>query len=198
LEAKVKNLLPTAALVTAISLTGPLAFADSDFQGGAKDAWITGKIETVYTLNPHLSPFRIDTDVNNGVVVLSGTVESDIDRDLAGELAKGIAGVTEVNNELQVDADNARHADAAAAEATVERRDFGTWVDDATTTAAVKSKLIQNANTKGLKIDVDTNDDVVTLSGRAETAQAKELAGELARNTGDVKAVHNNLVVDAS
>jgi hyperosmotically inducible periplasmic protein len=59
-------------------------------EGAAKDAWIDGRLESVYALNPHLSAFGIDTDVDKGVVILTGQVPSDIDRDLAGELAKGI------------------------------------------------------------------------------------------------------------
>jgi osmotically-inducible protein OsmY len=158
-----------------------------------KDAWLTGKLEAVYTLNGHLNPFSIETDVEGGVVHLTGTVQSDIDRDLAGELAKGIDGVVDVKNDLQVDE---RQTRSAREPGSADQRDFGTWVDDATTTAAVKAKLVGNGNIKGLKIDVDTNGDVVTLSGRIETAEQSKLAEELARNTGDVKEVRNDLTVD--
>lgn len=195
-----KTSLTAAALVAAASLTGTYAMADSDksFEGSAKDAWITGKIETVYTLNGHLSPFSIDTDVDNGVVHLTGTVESDIDRDLAGELAKNVDGVVEVNNELTVDVDRARDHDGNLDANADGHRDFGSWVDDATTTAAVKTKLLGNSNTKGLQIDVDTEDDVVILSGRVESTAESDLAEQIALNTGDVKEVRNNLVVDRS
>lgn len=194
-----KTTLTAAALIAAASLTGTQALADSGdlFEGSAKDAWITGKIETVYTLNRHLSPFAIDTDVDHGAVHLTGTVESDIDRDLAGELAKNVVGVTEVRNDLTVDASKAGATESASAR-TKGRRDFGSWVDDATTTAAVKSKLLGNPNTKGLKIDVDTEDDVVILSGRVKSSAERDLAEQIARNTGDVEEVRNNLVVDAS
>jgi len=50
----------------------------------------------------------------------------------------------------------------------------------------------------GLKIDVDTADDVVTLSGRVGSAEESQLAEEIAKNTGDVEGVRNNLVVDPS
>lgn len=195
-----KTSLTAAALIAAASFTGAQAFADSDksFEGSAKDAWITGKIETVYTLNRHLSPFSIDTDVENGIVYLTGTVESDIDRDLAGELAENVEGVTEVNNELMVDAGDAGTDRDNGNANSQGRRDFGSWVDDATTTAAVKSKLLGNSNTKGLQIDVDTENDVVILSGRVESTAESDLAEEIARNTGDVDEVRNNLVVDES
>ena len=167
----------------------------STFEGAVKDGWLAGKIETVYTLNRHLNAFAINTDVENGMVHLTGMVESDIDRDLAGEIAEGIDGVVEVQNDLKVE-ESARQA-AAKKSGEEGKRSFGTWVDDATTTAAVKSRLVGNANTKGLQIDVDTWGDVVTLSGEVGSAEEKQLAEEIARNTGDVEDVLNQLVVAA-
>jgi osmotically-inducible protein OsmY len=172
------------------------ALADSStFEGETRDAWITGKIEGAYVLNGHLNPFAINTDVQNGVVRLHGTDSSDIDRDLAEEIAKGVEGVTEVDNDLEIDATKAT---AAREQTSSGQRDFGSWVDDATTTAVIKSKLLGNANTEGLKIDVDTKDDVVTLSGRVGSSEESRLAEEIAKNTGDVESVRNNLVVDPS
>lgn len=185
--------LSTVTLGTLASFTAFGALADSStFQGEARDAWITGKIESAYVLNGHLNPFAINTDVQNGVVHLHGTVASDIDRDLAGEIAEGVEGVSEVKNDLEVDE---AKATAAREQRPAGERDFGTWVDDATTTAVVKSKLLGNANTEGLKIDVDTNDDVVTLSGRVASDKEKQLAEEIAKNAGDVESVRNNLTV---
>jgi len=156
-----------------------------------KDAWIDGKLEAVYALNRHLSAFAIDTSVAQGVVHLTGQVRTDIDRDLAGELAKGIDGVVDVDNDLLL---AARAADAAIT-VTPTARSFGVWIDDATTTASVKTKLLNNPNTDGLQIDVDTRGDVVTLSGEVGSTEQSALAEELARNTGDVKDVRNQLVV---
>jgi osmotically-inducible protein OsmY len=72
------------------------------------------------------------------------------------------------------------------------------FVDDATTTAMVKVKLLADPNVKGLKIGVETRGDVVTLSGKVGSAEQKQLAEQLTRNTSDVKRVHNELVVDKS
>ncbi len=52
-----------------------------------------------------------------------------------------------------------------------EDRSFGVWIDDATTTAAVKAKLLGDPNTKGTKIHVETRGDVVTLSGQVASAE---------------------------
>jgi osmotically-inducible protein OsmY len=188
--------LTTITLGTFASLASFGALGDSStFEGEARDAWITGKIEAAYVLNGHLNPFAINTDVMNGVVHLHGMVANDIDRDLAGEIAKGVEGVTEVKNDLEIDE---AKATAAGEQRSTGERDFGTWVDDATTTAVVKSKLLGNPNTEGLKIDVDTYDDVVTLSGRVSSDKESQLAEEIAKNAGDVESVQNNLVVDPS
>ena len=185
--------LSIIALAVAGALASVGAQADSSkFTGEAKDAWLTGKIETVLALNGQLNPFKINTDVEGGVVHLTGLVEDDADRDLAGEIAKGIDGVIKVDNDLEIDEER------AAARADQDGRDFGSWVDDTTTTAVVKSKLLGNGNTSGLKIDVDTADDVVTLSGRVDSSDEKNLAEQIARNTGDVRSVRNHLVVDPS
>lgn len=173
--------------------SGDAAPNSNTYEGPVRDGWITGKIETVYALNSHLSAFAIDTDVENGMVHLTGMVESDIDRDLAGEIAEGVVGVVDVKNDLTIEK-MARQMAAANAGADGERT-FGGWIDDATTTAAVKAKLVGNSNTKGLQIDVDTRDDLVTLSGEVSTAEVSQLAEEIARNTGDVKDVRNQLVV---
>jgi hyperosmotically inducible periplasmic protein len=182
-----------------IGLTGLLASSlvalptqGAERQGAEKDAWIDGKLEAVYALNRYLSPFEIETTVTQGVVLLTGQVRGDIDRDLAGELAKGIEGVVEVDNDLSV---VAHKGETAAATSKDGERSFGAWIDDATTTASVKSKLLGNPNTEGLQIDVDTRGDVVTLSGEVASAKEKSLAEELARHTGDVKDVRNQLVV---
>jgi osmotically-inducible protein OsmY len=194
-ELAMNKTLALTALATSLSLGSLSAFAD--YEGATKDAWITGKVETVFTVNSHLNPFSIDTDVENGIVHLTGTVESDIDRDLAGELAKGIDGVVDVKNDLRVDVAEGRRA-REETHSQAGERPFGAWIDDATTTAAVKSKLLGSANIKGLKIDVDTNNDVVTLTGQVRSSEQSQLAEELAKNTGDVKEVHNNLVVSAN
>ena len=178
------------AVATLIGMLAAIPALASDMKGEVKDAWITGRIETVYLLNTHLNGFTIDTDVSKGAVHLTGKVDSSIDRDLAGELAKGVDGVVSVDNDLVVDA----KARSAIKE---DAHSFARWVDDATTTAEVKSKLLANDNTHGMKIEVDTSGDVVTLSGAVASSEEKQLAEQLARNTGGVKDVHNRLMVRA-
>ena len=70
-------------------------------------------------------------------------------------------------------------------------------VDDATITAKVKTAIAADKDLSAIKIDVDTQNGVVTLSGPAPTATAKEHASEIARNVKGVTSVNNQLTVKA-
>jgi hyperosmotically inducible periplasmic protein len=73
--------------------------------------------------------------------------------------------------------------------------DAKTYVDDRTITTAVKAKLIEDKRTGGLSINVDTLNGEVSLSGFAKSADERAAAEQIARNTGGVRAVRNNLVI---
>ena len=66
---------------------------------------------------------------------------------------------------------------------------------DAATTAAVKTKLLGDTKVAGLNIDVDTKDNVVTLTGTVNSAAEKAEAIRLAKTTTGVKSVVDKLVV---
>jgi hyperosmotically inducible periplasmic protein len=68
-------------------------------------------------------------------------------------------------------------------------------VSDASITTKVKSKLAADTRTSAVKIEVDTVNGVVTLTGAVPSAAEKAAAGEIAKATEDVKSVTNNLTV---
>ena len=68
-------------------------------------------------------------------------------------------------------------------------------MSDAAITTAVKTKLLADTTTPGLKIDVDTSNGVVTLNGTVPNAAEKRRAIELARGTSGVKSVKDNLKI---
>ena len=165
-------------------------------QGALKDAWLDGKLESALLFNEYLNSFDIDTDVQDGVAYLRGAVESDIDRDLAGEIAESIKGITDVENELEVD--KSRAAMASTNEDSIERDSFRQSVANATLTARVKTELLLNSNTSGLAINVDSEDGVVTLTGEVESDQERELAALIAGNADGAVSVLNRLTVASS
>ena len=80
--------------------------------------------------------------------------------------------------------------EAATAGAKAEAR-----VEDSTVTAAVKAKLLADPTVSGMRIDVDTRDGVVTLTGTVANAAAKARANELARSTTGAVRVEDKLTV---
>lgn len=73
----------------------------------------------------------------------------------------------------------------------------GEVITDAAVTSAVKAKFLVDTSTPGLKIDVDTKDGVVTLSGTVRNRAEADRAVSLARETNGVTRVVNNLKIVA-
>ncbi len=74
-------------------------------------------------------------------------------------------------------------------------RSYGEVVDDASITAAIKSKLMWSKHTDGLTTDVDTKQGRVTLLGFADNQGEKNMATRVAMNTRGVVSVDNQLVL---
>ena len=78
---------------------------------------------------------------------------------------------------------------------TMTGKTAGENVDDATITAAVKSKLVAEKTSNLTRVDVDTNRGTVYLNGSVETPDQKAQVERLAWQAKGVKAVVNNLQV---
>lgn len=146
------------------------------------------QIWTTYALSPYLRANDLKVSVDNGKATLTGKVDESVNKDLAKQIALGVSGIKEVDNQIVVQQDYV----APAASST---RSYGEAIDDATITATVKSKLLWSKSTDGLTADVDTNRGRVTLKGTADSKDAKALAGRLALNSRGVESVDNQLVV---
>ncbi|MEE4618053.1 BON domain-containing protein [Pseudomonas alliivorans] len=186
--------LKKIALITATAAVlgcGPLlAQAQGDLPTQLAEARQEGSIWTAFALNKHLSPFKIDVDVAQGTATLKGKVENEVDRELAERIALDIKGIDKVDNQLEID--------AAVASEPGTKANMAQRFEDATLVATVKSKLLWSSVTEALNIDVDSKDGVVTLKGRAQSPEAKELAGSLASNTDGVVSVNNLISLSAA
>lgn len=67
---------------------------------------------------------------------------------------------------------------------------------DAGITTKVKAKMAADDTVKAYQIDVTTQDRVVTLTGKVDSATAKEQAVAIARNTEGVRDIVDRLTVD--
>jgi len=152
------------------------------------DAWITLKVKTALTFHQHVSAAATEVETHNGVVTLSGKASSEAGKDLTGEYAKDVEGVTEVRNELV--------APASAPKPVQER--LGEKVDDASITAQVKTTLLFRKSTHALATKVRTRNGVVSLHGEAQNEAERSLVTKIAEDVKGVRQVSNHMTVRPS
>jgi len=88
-----------------------------------------------------------------------------------------------------------RSPGADSGDAPEPERSIGEHIDDAVITAAVKTRLLDDPRVKGLRIDVDTREEVVFLTGSVRSKEESDRAVEVARGTEHVKDVKPNLII---
>jgi len=180
---------------------------------------LTGKVRSAAEKTEAIRLARTTTGVKNVVdkLVIDPAYKGVTDKDDKAKAevkeetkeAKGTAGRTaentkavakdakaEVKSEAKEAKAETKEASKDAAQATkdasVKAKDV---TADATITSAVKTKLLGDPKVAGLKIDVDTKDNVVTLTGTVKTAAEKSEAIRLAKSTSGVKSVVDKLIV---
>jgi len=178
-----------AASAITIMLAGVGANAAASTSQELSEARQEAQVETTYALSPYLRAHDIKVSVKDGKATISGIVDEDVNKDLAQQIALGVSGIKSVDNQLEVKADH-------VPQRTSKERSYGEMIDDATTTAGVKSKLLWSRHASGLNTKVETERGRVTLQGTADSAEAKALAGMLANNTNGVIAVDNQIRVE--
>lgn len=183
-----KRTLVAAMMTLALAGTSA-AVSASDWQGTAKDAWIVGKAETTLLLNTNLNSFKINTDVKDGDVILTGQVATEVDKALAGELVESLEGVKSVDNQLTVMPANRSKG---------EDKQNRSRLTDAKIATVVKTRLLLESEVSGTAIKVDVNNGVVTLQGEVDSASERDLAEALAKKSNDVTRVDNQLRVSSS
>ncbi|WP_299595408.1 BON domain-containing protein [uncultured Microbulbifer sp.] len=178
-----KSALVSIIAGTVLTLSATTYAADDAKNGAMSDAWLDGKAETILLLNENLNNFTINTDVSDGVVQLTGEVESNVDRRLAEELIASVDGVKSVQNKLTI-----------ANEEPIGEKINRKYVDTKIATV-VKTRLLMDREVAGTDIDVASKNGTIILRGFVESDAEKDLAEAIARNTNDVEKVQNKLKV---
>lgn len=188
-----------------------------------KDGWLVMKVHSEMVDEDVLSGSDIDVDVENGVVTLQGTVPSEAARARALAVAKANDGVKNVVDQLKIaparDANAAARADRAGdraeraadragdkAERAADRagdktasatRRTGRAIDDGWIKSKIYAQYLADWNTvlDDSDIDVDVQNNVVTLNGTVKSAEAKAKAVATAKATDGVKSVRDNLKI---
>lgn len=174
-----------ALAIAAACATASAASTEDDIIEARQEA----QIWTTYALSPYLRASDLQVSVDEGTATLTGTVEEDVNKDLARQIALGVSGIDNVDNQIEVS------ADFKPAARDKDERSFGEVMDDVGIATAVKSKLIWSRYTDALDISVESINGDVTLKGSTDSDVSKELAGKLAINTHGVDSVDNQLHV---
>ncbi len=154
------------------------------------DTGVTSKVKTKMLADDTVRAYQIQVETKDGVVTLTGNIDSQEAKDRALQLAKDTKGVVQVIDMIAV------KTAAGNAEAPEPPRTIGQHIDDAGITMRVKTRLLEDPLVKGLKIDVDTRDGVVYLTGPVSSKAEKEKAIEIAKATEGVRDVQANLTVE--
>ena len=173
-------IVATAGSLAGIALVALAGCASSTVPKSTQhaDSGITSVIQSSLEANDKVKARQVDVETREGVVYLTGVVDTEESRREAGRVAWRTAGVDGVDNNL-----------------TVGERTVGGWVDDVMISSKVKSKLIANSEIKAGDIDVSSSQGVVTLIGRVSSQTIRSDAERIARNTKGVKDVNNELSV---
>jgi hyperosmotically inducible periplasmic protein len=177
------------------------------------DSWLTTKIQAQYFADDDIKARHINVSTRDGVVTLTGFVDNQPQRDLALQIARTTDGVRQVKDGLSLTRQPQEQQPVAttgtaapepgkspstpAPSATPAPAASTTSVapSDLLTTARVQSKFFVDDRLKGRRIDVDTREGVVTLSGQVADENERAQTLLLARTTEGVARVEDHLTV---
>ncbi|MBV9345272.1 MAG: BON domain-containing protein [Gammaproteobacteria bacterium] len=144
------------------------------------DATITAKIKSSLAIDPTTKARQIAVDTHEGVVQLTGFVDSADERQVASRIARNTKGVRRVQDNLEV-----KTAD----------RSFGEAVSDEVLKTRVKAALVADPATKAREITVKVNNGNVQLGGFVDSSSMKSEATRVAQSVNGVRSVDNGLEV---
>lgn len=192
-------LLSIAALPTA-QAGEPAAAGERSAGQIIDDATITADIKTSLLGDTRTKGFDINVDTLKGHVTLKGGADSLAAKQAATQIAAQTKGVVTVDNRLVVAAPGTpKRQEANTATASGEVRQAldraGDQVDDGWITSKVKTQLLADSDVSGLAINVNTQDNVVSLEGKVPNDLARAEAIRIAQQTKGVVRVKADALV---
>ena len=145
------------------------------------DGWIAFKIRSDLLVKSNVSMSSTKVDVQDGYVTLTGTANTQAQRELTEAYVKSIDGVRGIKNQIRIEGD-ATFVD-------------NNQIDDASITTQVKHAISTHKSTSSLRTKVSTTDGVVRISGDAKNDSEKSLVTKLATDVRGTKSVTNDMVV---
>jgi hyperosmotically inducible protein len=144
---------------------------------GAEQAKVEKQIQANLQNDAELRDNKIDVRVDGRVATLTGTVDSAREKTRAAKLSR-VGPIDLVDNQLEVASAGIKNA-----------------VTDSGITTEIKTQFLANTTLRHANISVDTNNGVVTLKGTVPSLDVRRLAIDLARHTGGVKRVDDDMLL---
>lgn len=188
--------IPTALALAGI-LAGPPALSGAVPQATAaataqdRDDTLKDRIAFRLDTSETVRKYDVKVKVDGGVATLSGDVATAAQKAEAEKLAK-VDGIARVQNEIAIDPDEDR---SLGERMKAGMSKTGEKISDAWITTKVNWFFVGEDTLKGSRIDVDTKNNVVTLSGTVTSQAGRTRAVALAKQTEGVKEVVDRLTV---
>ena len=156
------------------------ALADKSAGESVDDSTTQAAVKTKLMGDNFFGGMGINIETHKGIVQLGGWIDDAEAGAKAAELAAGVDGVKSVDNQLHV-----KQGEAS----------MGQTVDDTVITTRTKAAHADSALCSSLKVNVDTYNGVVLLTGFAETDEARKACGDVTAAVPNVKSVINGIHV---
>ncbi len=175
---KVQSISVAMAVLLAAGLGGCASTATESNDQAVADSTITANVKAALVQDSDTRASNIMVNTIDGTVELTGFVNSRGQRREAMDVARNVAGVRYVRDELQV---------SGPGEA------VGAADTDADITQRVEAALQSDPDTQSASIKVSTSDGVVQLAGFVSSNQQRDSAGDAASSVRGVRHVDNDL-----
>lgn len=171
---------PTIALLAAtfLALAMP-AHAQKSAGEVVDDNTVNASVKAKLVEMKDVPSMQVNVETYRGVVLLSGFVETQAQKDAAGKAAKGVSGVKKVHNAI------ALHPSTS----------MGAKLDDSVLTGKVKAALMDDKDVKSLQINVETKGGIVQLAGFVTGEAMRKRALQVAGGVSGVKRVEDALYI---
>lgn len=162
-----------AAGVAGAGAVGTAVIQEKSVGTALDDATASSEIKTKLIRADRKKYGEVDVEVANGLVLLSGRVNSQEDKIFAERTAWSSSRAKDVANEIKVEGPNS----------------FMTGLSDSIITSRVRSSLVGSRTVRSVNFNIETYDGIVYLMGIARTEKELKHAAEKASVVPGVKEV---------
>lgn len=176
-------------LIGLLASTPIITYADDNLNSATAivdDSAISGNVKEKFAHEPALKNINISVTTNQGVVSLSGTLQTEDQLEAAENAAKSITGVKEVDTSNLIEEKS------------------GQPMTDSVITGKVKALFIKekvfgnDTTAPNMSIAVETKGGVVYLTGTTDKKEQLDKAINLAKSVKNVKDVNSTVVIGSS